>query len=152
MMITDRRRGRGRETRIRIQENRRQKKKRKPTRARFPQTKRKSGVEEVPGEANNREFMRCDGMGKQIEERWRSWQSWDLSQLDCLLDPFPIQTTHRQGRKVLRLRDPTNPCVPEPQHPGTQGPGPGHLQTNGSLRLVAPLSFPGTDGEAARHS
>lgn len=111
-LITNRKRGEGRETRIRIQETKRDQRGTSP-----PQASGKSGVEEVPVEANNREFMRCDGMGKQIEEHWRSWQSWDLSQLDCLLDPFPIQTSTGQGRKVQRLRDPTDPCGPGPQDP-----------------------------------
>lgn len=79
-MITNRKRGGGGEQRKRELEFAKHKK--EPTRHDSPKAKRKSGVEEVPGEANNREFMRCDGMGKQIEEHWRSWQSWDLSQLD----------------------------------------------------------------------
>lgn len=134
---------------------------------RFPKTKpnhkKRIRGQEVQGEANNREFMRCDGMGKQTEEHWRSWQSWDLSQLACLLDPFPIQMRTGEEGRLRGSRNPEEPCgqgPQAPQHhplqspgPRCSVPGPGLLQANGKLH-VAPLSLPlpGTDGEASRHS
>lgn len=125
---------------------------------RFPQTKpdhkKKIRGREVQSEANNREFMRCDGMGKQTEEHWRSWQSWDLSQLACLLDPFPIQMrTGKEGR-LRGSRDPEEPCEqgPQaPQHHPQQGQG---LCRPTATSMWPPFLFllPGSDGEASRHS
>lgn len=82
-------------------------------------------------------------MGKQIEEHWRSWQSWDLSQLDRLLDPFPIQTrTGKEGR----LRGSGTLRNPADRDPSTQSPGPGG-QGQGLCRptetsIWSPFLFP----------
>lgn len=70
--------------------------------------------------------MRCDGMGKQIEEHWRSWQSRDLSQLDSLLDPFPIQTrTGKEGRHrgSGTLQEPQGTLRTGTPAPSAQGQG-----------------------------
>lgn len=53
------------------------------------------------------------------------WQSWDLSQLACLLDPFPIQLrTGKEGRP-RGSRDPRDPSTTHnrAQGPGAQGQG-----------------------------
>lgn len=90
--------------------------------------------------------MRCDGMGKQIEEHWRSWQSWDLSQLGRLLDPFPIQSrTGKEGR-LRGSGTASNPANRDPstQHPEprAQGQGQGTCRPTETSIWWSPFLFP----------